>query len=65
MTDDQLRSIIHSATHEALPLADNTHEGVQARARIQVRIADFVIGAIRAQEAGAASFEGLYFHADP
>jgi hypothetical protein len=64
MTDDLLRSIIHTATHAALPAADNTHEGVQARARIQVRIADFVIGAIRAQETGDPSFEGLYFHAD-
>lgn len=63
-TDDTLRSIIHYATHQALPVADDRGAGVIARARTQVRIADFVIGAIRAREHGADHFGDLYFHDD-
>jgi len=59
MTDDDLRDILHYATHEALPPAPFI--AVQARAHIQVQIADTVIGAIRALEHGADSFGGLVF----
>ena len=61
MTDDELRSIIHYATHEALPSA-KVESDIYDRARIQVAIADAVIGAIRASEHGADSFGGLFFH---
>jgi hypothetical protein len=43
MTKDELRTIIHTATHEALPPAPNTNAGVQERARIQVKVADALI----------------------
>jgi hypothetical protein len=58
VTDDQLRSIVHCATHEALPLMKD----VQVRARIQVSVAEFVIGAIRARERGEAGYGGMFFH---
>lgn len=58
MNDDQLRSIIHTATHATLPLMRD----VQQRARMQVDIAEFVIGAIRAYETGEAGYGGMYFH---
>jgi hypothetical protein len=61
MTDDQLRSIIHFATNEALPRAHGM-AGARNRARIQVKVADFVIGAIRAREAGGPGFGGMFFH---
>ena len=61
MTDDQLRDILHHATHCALPARHLVHGGVVERSRIQVEIANFVIGAIRACEHGADSFGGLCF----
>ena len=65
MTDDDLRDILHHATHEALPSAAFVHGGAYERARIQVAIADTVIGAIRAREAGADHFGELYFDRNP